>query len=159
MTQTHKTIWAAGIIVVVLTIAFIVFWHQKHESAPSTKPSQTQQTVNHIQPTYTSSGQLVPAFPKELVLGTQPTITQSYDVPYSSQNQSATTYQAQDTPDKVFQAYLTYFQSNNYEIISKQQTTERDTVYASNKDVDISIIITSKQGKSSVTVNYLNKQS
>jgi hypothetical protein len=153
MTRTTKIVWIAAIVVVILIVIASFLNLRRHRAV--TPPAATPLT--DIQPTYAPNGQLAPTFPKDILLGARPEITQSYSVPYGTQNQSTTSFQVQDNPDALFQAYITYFQSNSYGIISKQQTKTLDSIYASNKGADISVTITQVTGGSRADVSYLKK--
>jgi len=144
------------VVVVAIIIAAAIILRHRKAVAPKNSAAITRSPI-HIQPTYATGGDLANGFPSDLVLGTKPDITQSYSVPYGNQSQSTTSFQVQDSSDALFQSYLTYFQTNSYGIISKQQTKTLDSIYASNKDADISVTITQATGGSRADVSYLKK--
>jgi flagellar basal body-associated protein FliL len=159
MTSKHKTIWVTVVILVVIIIAaFIVLLLRKHGSQLSTKSNQSQQSQKIVQPTYAPSGQLVSSFPKDLLIGIKPTITQSYSLPYKNQSQATTTYLVQETPAEIFQASLAYLNSHSYDVLSKQQAVQSDTIYATGNGADISVVILPDASQSMVVVSYLTKQ-
>lgn len=155
MTRTAKLIWIVAVALVVIIVLVILVKLRKHE----TKTPIASSPLVHVQPSYAPSGQPVATFPKYLLPGANPDITQSYSVPYNSQSQSTVEYTVQGSLNVIFQDYLTYFQADEYGVISKQQTATRDNIYASSKDADVSVMIVPAHsaGQSLVTVSYLKK--
>ena len=153
MTRITKLIWM-GSCVLVIIIALVILLRLRKQEA-TTSPSVTP--LVQVEPTYAPSGQLASTFPTDLLLGAMPDITQSYSLPYNSQNQSTVEYTAQGSPDALFQDYLTYFQANHYGVITKQQTSSLDSLYASSMAADISVIIVPGRGQCSINTSFLKK--
>ena len=149
---TLASIVAAVVVVAMITTVFLLN-ARKHEHPAATPVTQSR----YIHPTYAAVGQVVTGFPRALLLGEKPQISQSYGLANSSKNEYTTSYTSADIADSVLQGYVLYFQANHYGILSKEQTSALDLVYAANKDADVSVRIAFTQGHSSVTVSYLPK--
>jgi hypothetical protein len=156
MTQTQKAICAAGLLVGILAVTFVIIRYQKPKP-PSPAALSRQVKPKLLEPTYAPTGQAVPSFPSTLLLDANSQIAQSYSVPYGNNTQSTVIYDTPDSPDKAYEEYLSVLQSEKYSILTKKQTSTLDTVYATTNEADISVMISPKSSGSSINISYLHK--
>ncbi len=148
-----------SIVIIVLVIgaagAIAYYHHAKKVTAPSQEAASDQP-----QPQFAAAGQLTAGLPKDLVLGQNVVPNSSYVIPYTQSNQSTAVYDTTDTVNGIYNQYLTYLQKNGYEVLSKSESTNVNTIYAiisGNNANDVNISIKPDGPKTEVVLSYLKK--
>lgn len=155
--MTKRTLYIVlGVIILlaVAVVAVIVLVRARNHRVPQTA---TTQAPLHIHPTYAPTGQLAAGFPKDLLVGAAPAISESYITAFGQQTQATATYTDREPVNALLQAFLAYFRANGFGVISTTHAGNTESLYAVKKDADISVIITPGQGQCSVVVSYLKK--
>lgn len=143
-----KRTWAwVGVVVVVVIVIVWAVW----ASMPKT-PSGPQ-------PVFAPQGQLVPQFPKSLILDNSAAVNGSYSINYStSTDQYTAEFNSSSSMASLYSEYTQYLSANGWMITnsSTMYSTSRG-LYASNASSDVAVGIVSQTGGSQVTITYLVK--
>jgi len=143
--QNSKNVWVwVGVVVVVLIIIAWI-WAAMMQKKPA---------VSGPTPTVAPQGQLVPQFPKELILDANASVNTSYALNYaSSTNQYTATYTSSSTVASLFKSYQSYFTKNGWTIAG---TLNSDPAYnalsATSTGNQVEVVISKQQGGTQVTV-------
>ena len=144
-----KCIWVwVGVAVVVVAVALI--W----------KPTVEKPLVASVPtPVYASQGQLVPQFPKGLIIDSKAAMSGSYSINYSSStNQYAAEYYSSSTVTSLYNQYQTYLPRNSWTVIGSITTRPSyDVIWASQGNDQLQVIIGTQKKGSQVTVTYTEK--
>jgi hypothetical protein len=145
-----KQIWAwVGVVVVVAIVAAWIVWRPGSSAPQPTAPV----------PVYAPQGQLVPDFPKGLILDSSAAISGSYSINYSSStNQYTAEYNSSSTMASLYAKYKAYLPANGWAItndISAYPGSEG--LYASNASSDVAVAVVSQKTGSQVTITYVVK--
>jgi hypothetical protein len=152
--QDTKRIWVwVGVAVVVIAVAVAFIW-KPNFSKPATSTNTTPPPV-----TYAAQGQIVPQFPKQLILDGLASVGSSYSIGYSSStNQYTAVFNASTSMAILYYSYKQYFLANRYGIvndITKYPTSRGlDAVNASS---EVAVAIVQKGTGSQTTITYVTK--
>jgi hypothetical protein len=146
-----KRVWAwVGVIIVVIVVIAWVLWMPKFGShqAATTSPM----------PVYAPQGQLVPQFPKALILDSNAAISGSYSIGYSSStNQYTAEYDSSSTVTSLYKMYQTYLAQNNWTVTGSLTTHPTfDVIAATQGNDQLQVVIsTVVGGGSQATITYV----
>lgn len=105
-------------------------------------------------------GKVIEGFPKELILNSSGTVTESYSIPYGeSTEQFTVNFETSRTVAAQYEAYLLYLEKNGYQIVNKNLEANIGNIYATKTSADVNFVV-SRMGDakaSSVVVTYLKK--
>jgi hypothetical protein len=143
-----RRIWVwVGVVIVVVVVVLIFVWK------PSRKPA-----FSPI-PVYAPQGQLVPQFPKGLILDSNAAISGSYSINYSSStNQYTAEYDSSSSLATLYGKYKTYFENNGWVIknISKVNAASKiGVVYAATSSVNVNVTLIAHGDGSAATISYV----
>ena len=132
--QDTKRIWAwVGGVVVVIAIVTIIFWPSHKSSGPVSS--------NGPAPVYAPQGQLIPQFPKSLILDSSAQVSNSYSIGYSSTtNQYTAQFNSSSSMTMLYNNYKKYLTANGWAITN--DITSNDStrgIYASNASSDVEV--------------------
>lgn len=145
-----KRVWAwVGVVIVVVIVVVWVVWRAKPAGHVSSNPA----------PVYAAQGQLVPQFPKNLILDTSAAITGSYSIGYaSSTNQYTAEYNSSSTVTSLYNQYQSFLPQNGWTVNGVLTTSPSyDLISASQANSQLQVLISSQSGGSQVTITYLVK--
>lgn len=148
--EGRKHIWVwVGVAVVVIALFAVVFW-RPHASQPST---------NTPTPVFAPQGQLVPQFPKSLILDSAAAVSGSYSVNYSSStNQYTAEYNSSSSMATLYASYKQYLPANGWTITNDSAQYARSRgLYATNASSDVTLTIIPQGSGSQVTISYVTK--
>ncbi len=149
--KDSKRVWVwVGVVVVVLAVVLAFVWRpSSKQPASSGGPA----------PVFAPQGQLVPQFPKSLILDSNAAISGSYSINYSSStNQYTAEYDSSSTMASLYAQYKQYLPANGWAItnnITKYSSSRG--LYASNASSDVSVAIVSQVNGSRAIITYLIK--
>ena len=143
-----KRIWAwVGVAILVIVVIAWVIWRpqEKVASGPS--------------PVFAPQGQLVPQFPKDLILDTNAAISGSYAINYSSStNQYTAEYDSSSTVTSLYKDYQSYLSTNNWVVIGSLTTHPTfDAIAATQGNNQLQVVISAENKGSQVTITYMVK--
>lgn len=145
-----KHVWAwVGVVVVVALVAAWIVWRPASKQAGPSAPV----------PIYAPQGQLVPQFPKALILDSTAAISGSYSIGYSSStNQYTAEYDSSSTVTSLFAQYKTYLPANGWTITGTLTSHPTFDVIAASQGNDQLQVVISTAGKGSqATITYVAK--
>jgi len=149
--RDSKRIWVwVGVAVVVVAVAAWLIW----------KPTTTKAPVASVPtPVYASQGQLVPQFPKDLIIDSAAAISGSYSIGYSTTtNQYTAEYNSSSTVTALYNQYKTYLPANGWTVTGSLATRPTfDAISASQNNAQLSVVISKEAEGSQVTITYLVK--
>jgi hypothetical protein len=140
---------AAGIL---LFIAFLFWWPKYAAQTPASQPRGPM-------PVHAPAGQLVPGFPKELILDESAKLSDSYSVNYNpSLNQYTAVFNSNEAMLDLFAAYKNWLTRNGWTITNEiaYYPTSRG-LYAKKGTADASIAIIDQKTQRQVVVSYVGK--
>ncbi len=150
--KDSKRIWVwVGVAVVVVAVAAAFIWR------PTTQKPPVGETGP--KPVYAPQGQLVPEFPKDLILDNNVVIGGSYSIGYSTTtNQYTAQFNSSSTVTALFNQYKTYLAANNWTIAGSLTTRPTfDAISASQGDNQLQVMIVKQTKGSQVTITYVVK--
>lgn len=106
-------------------------------------------------------GKVIEGFPKELVLNSNGTVTESYSIPYGeSTEQFTVNFETSKSIAAEYEAYMTFLEKNGYQIINKNLEANIGNIYATNTKADVNFVASrmAEAKSTSVVVTYLKKQ-
>jgi hypothetical protein len=142
-----KRVWVwVGVVVVAAAIAVVFVWN------PGSKPAAPSAPA----PVYAPQGQLVPQFPKDLILDSNAAISGSYSIDYaSSSNQYTAEYNSSSSMKSLFGDYQTYLPQNGWTVIGSDATHPMFSEISANQGTNQLQVVISQVGKGSqVTISY-----
>ena len=133
-----------GIVVVLVIVLVVVYFFVGRKPAPGT-------------PVFVPTGQVVPEFPKELLLNHDADFSQSYSINYSSStNQYTAIWNASSSVADVYNEYLSYFQTNGWDITNRiTRYTDSRGLYATNGTSTVNVAIVAQGAGAQVIISYL----
>lgn len=140
---------AAAIVVVAVIVAAVMAWH----AAPGQSIPKTPT------PVYAPQDELVPQFPKNLILDPAAAVSQSYSMSYSTAtNQYTAEYDSSSSMAALYAAYVAYLPAHGW-TITNQLTSFANSrgVSATNASSSVQASIVAQNGGSQVTVGYVTK--
>lgn len=144
--ENKKIIWVwVGVAVVVIGVVAAFVWPRHNQGNPAA--------------VYAPKGQLVPQFPKSLVLHALGGVTNSYSIGYNaSTSQYTGEFDSSNTVDFIYNQYLNYFLSNHWTVenIINNNSSSRG-LYVTTSTADASVAISAEPKGSHVTIGYLTK--
>lgn len=147
--KDSKRIWVwVGVAVVVVAAVIVVVWRPS-QKPPAVAPGPV--------PVFAPKGQLVPQFPKELILDSSASVAGSYSIAYSSStNQYTAQYDSSSTVTALFNQYKTYFAGNGWTVTGTLTTHPTFDVIAATKDSGHLQVVINKNGTGSqTTITYV----
>ncbi len=147
-----KTLWVwVGIVVVV---GVVVAWFVWGPTATKPAPVATGPV-----PVYAPQGQLVPQFPKDLILDSAAAISGSYSIAYStSTNQYTAEYDSSSTVGALYKQYMAYLPGDGWTVTGSLTTRPTfDAISASQSNSQLSVVISTASKGSHVGITYLVK--
>lgn len=155
MESIKKNAWVwVGVVAVVLGGVFLA-WRWMTGSMPSSGESSP------VTPAFAPKGQLVPQFPKELVLDDHAVLLGSYSMNYNpNANQYTAGWSSSSSIDEVLKKYDAYFNANNqWTILGETKNIPGiRSVYAKNAaGAAVNVTIVKDGTGSKITVSYLGK--
>lgn len=138
-------VWVGVGVVVVIVIVWIVW-------AMTAKP-----VVSVPPPVYAPQGQLVPQFPKSLILDSNAAISGSYSISYStSTNQYTAEYDSTSSMAALYGEYQSYLPQNNWTVTGSLTTHPTFRVITASQGSDQLQVVISAIGKGSqATITYV----
>ena len=146
--QDSKKIWIwVGVAVVVIAVIVLVMWKLKQPASSGPVP------------VFAPQGQLVPQFPKDLILDSSAAISGSYSVNYSSStNQYTATYDSSSTVATIYSDYQSYLPKNNWTVTGSLTTHPTfNAIAAAQGNNRLQIVISTQTKGSEVTITYVVK--
>jgi len=148
--SNSKRIWVwVGVAIVVVAVVVWVARMFMPKKPVALNPS----------PVFAPQGQLVPEFPKSLILDSNAAVSDSYSINYSSStNQYTAVYDSSSTVTALYNQYKEYLPANGWTItndITKYSTSRG--LYASNASSDVAVGIVTQGIGSQTTITYLLK--
>ena len=141
-----KRIWAwVGVAILVIVVIAWVIWRPQEKGASG--PS----------PVFAPQGQLVPQFPKDLILDTNAAISGSYAINYSSStNQYTAEYDSSSTVTSLFGAYQSYLPANGWTLTGSLTTHPTfDVLSATQDNNQLQVVISTEAKGSQATITYV----
>ncbi len=148
--KDSKRIWVwVGVVVVVLAVVFAFAW----------RPSSKQPASSGPAPVFAPQGQLVPQFPKSLILDSNAAISGSYSINYSSStNQYTAEYDSSSTVVSLYTQYKQYLPANGWTITNDMNSLSGFRgIAGGNASSSVQVAINAHGGGSQVTITYLVK--
>jgi hypothetical protein len=148
-----KKTWAwVGVIIVVIVVVVWIVW-------AAWKPTVPQQTNSGPTPVFAPQGQLVPQFPKDLILDSNAAISGSYSIDYSSStNQYTAEYDSSSTVTSLYNQYQTYLPQNGWTMAGTLTTHPTFDVLAATQGNDqLQVVISTLSKGSQVIITYVVK--
>ena len=147
-----KRIWVwVGVVVVVLAIVLAFVW----------KPGSTPPVASGPTPVFAPQGQLVPQFPKSLIVDTAAGIDQSYSIGYSSStNQYTAQYSSSSSIATLYNQYKTYFGQGGWTITNNSGATAASkiaVIYAATSTANVNVTIVTQGKGANVTISYVGQ--
>lgn len=152
--NNSRQIWVwVGVAVVVVAVAAAFIW----KPAPTTQPPTA--TSTSPAPVYAPQGQLVPEFPKDLIIDDTAAISGSYSIGYSSTtNQYTAQFNSSSTVTALYNQYKTYLAAHNWTITGSLTTRPTfDAISASQGSSTLQVVISKMSKGSQVTITYVVK--
>ena len=148
--QNAKNVWVwVGVVVVVI---ILIAW----ASAVLTPRKAVPAGPTAV---FAPKGQLVPQFPKELIVDSKAAVAGSYSISYAtSTNQYSASYLSSSTVLSLYGKYKTYFSGNGWTMGQWPAPSSAFAALGAVQDgnkVQVSIVAEGKQTQ--VTVNYVGK--
>ena len=145
---TRVWVWV-GVVVLVAIVAAWIVW----------RPGLQQPAQSGPVPVYAPQGQLVPQFPKGLILDSNAAISGSYSINYSSStNQYTAEYNSSNTMASLYTKYKAYLPANGWVITNDiSEYSGSRGLYASNASSDVAVAVVSQKQGSQVTITYVVK--
>jgi ABC-type multidrug transport system permease subunit len=147
--RTWVWVWI-GVAVVLIAFLLAIFL-SLHANNPASSIPPT--------PVIAPQGQLVPQFPKSLILDSAAAISGSYSIGYSSSiNQYTAEYDSSSTVTSLYNQYKTYLLQNGWTITGTLTSHPTFDVIGASQGANQLQVVISTQGKGSeVTVTYVVK--
>lgn len=155
-TKTKTVILVVAAVAVILGIIWYVSL-LKWPSAPAAPPSTSPFALGS--PAFAPKGELIPGFPKSLILDNGAAINGSYSINYSSStNQYTAEWNSSSSMGSLYEAYKTYLPAHGWDILNDitKYPTSRG-LYARNASSDVSVAIIGQGNGSQVVLTYLAK--
>jgi hypothetical protein len=151
--NTRVIVWAVVVIVVVVGLVWYALSMQG-PVGPGTPPPGSG-----ITPVYAPQGQVVPGFPKQLILDNAAAVSNSYSVNYSaSANQYTVQWNSSSSMTTLYTAYKAYLPANGWTITNNIITPANFRgLYATNASSVISIAMNTQGKGSQVIITYVVK--
>ena len=146
--ENSKRIWVwVGIAVVVIAVILVFVWK------PSTKPASGPV------PVFAPQGQLIPQFPKELILDPRAQVNSSYSIGYSSStNQYTAEWVSSSSLATLDAGYKKYFVASGWTITNSNTVTAASklgVVYAATSTANVNVTMVAQGKGSEVTISYV----
>ncbi len=156
--QNQKKIISVLIVCVVIIVGLVfVFSNINYKKQI---PQQATVKVNTLfsKPEYAEPGKLVQSFPASLVLDKTSVPDESFNYSYKNNEQSTATFQSQVSPKSEFSQYKEYLAGNGWKVVNEVSSDKTGTysLYATNANAEISLILQPQSGNTKITVNYLS---
>jgi hypothetical protein len=145
--QDTKRIWVwVGVVVVVIGVVIFVVW----------KPSGTPATSANPAPVYATQGQLVPQFPKALIIDSNAVVTNSYSIAYtSSTNEYSAEFNSSSSMPTLYNNYLAYLPQNGWTVISATASHPQFRIISAKQGATSAQVIINASGTgSNVSMSY-----
>jgi hypothetical protein len=154
MNDPKKTWVWVGVAVVIIAAGVWVFSLVN----PGTQSSAPQGTSNPV-PVYAPQGQLIPEFPKNLILDNNAVISGSYSIGYASTtNQYTAQYDSSSTVSALFKEYQSFLPQNGWTINGTLTSSPYyDLIAASQSNSQLQVLINTQTAGSQVVITYLVK--
>jgi len=149
--EDSKRVWVwVGVAVVVVAIVAWAVWQFT--------PKKQQQPASPVV-TFAPQGQLIPQFPKELILDGAAAVSGSYSINYStSTNQYTAEYDSSSSLVTLYNDYQEYFGDNGWTITNSsgvESTSEIGAIFAATSSATVNTTIITKGNGSDVTISYV----
>jgi hypothetical protein len=145
--KDSQKIWVwVGVVVVVIILVVWGIWKL-----------QPKPQVTGPVPAFAPQGQLVPNFPKGLILDNGAIINGSYSINYSSStNQYTAEYDSSSTVTALYNNYQSYLPQNGWTITGSLATHPTfDAIAATQNNNQLQVVISTKNKGSQVTITYV----
>ena len=145
-----KRVWVwVGVVVVAVAVAWWIVWKLN-----STQPAPLQSAPA---PVFAQQGQLVPNFPKNLILDNAAVISGSYSINYSSStNQYTAEYNSSSSMASLYAQYKQYLPANGWTITNDiTKFSSSRGLDATNASSSVAVAVVSEKTGSQVTITYL----
>lgn len=108
---------------------------------------------------FAPSGQLIAGFPKDLILDSDPAVSGSYSINYSSStNQYTAEWNSSSSMESLYEAYKAYLPSHGWTLFNNvTKYAASRGLYARNAASDVSVAIVAQGSGSQVVLTYLEK--
>jgi len=144
--------------VVVLALIIISYGYYTSLPGPVTTGGQTAgQNPPGPAPTYAPQGQVVAGFPQKLILDPGATVSNSYSLSYSANNNQYTAvWNSSSSMASLYSTYKNYFQNNGWTITNDFVSIPTVRGIAGKSGTNVaSVVITAQNKGSQVTISYL----
>lgn len=144
----HVWVWVGVVVVVGAVAAWIALKGKPNQSVTSAPV-----------PVYAAQGQIVPQFPKGLILDSSAAVSGSYSIAYaSSTNQYTAEYDSSSTVTSLFKQYNTYLPANGWTITGTLTSHPTFDVIAAEQGNDqLQVVLSTNTGGSQATITYVVK--
>jgi hypothetical protein len=141
-------VWVGVAVVVIILVVWGVWKLQPH-----------QQAMTNPVPVYAPQGQLVPNFPKNLILDSNAAISGSYSINYSSStNQYTAEYDSSSTVTSLYNKYQSYLPQNGWTITGSLTTHPTfDVIAATQGNAQLQVVIDTENKGSQATITYVEE--
>ncbi len=141
--------WGVAAVILIIAVAGIVWWLLGAGKGVIASPA----------PIFAPQGQLVPQFPKGLILDNNTVINGSYAVNYSSSTDQYTAiYDSSSTMATLYGDYQSYLPLNNWTVTGSLTTHPTFNAIAASQGSDqLQIVISTQSNGSQVTITYVTK--
>lgn len=149
-----------AVLVVAFLAAYAVLRSQPPQGGGQNQAARPAPVPSGPPPSYAPKGQLVPGFPKELILDAAAQVSNSYSINYSaSLNQYTAQWNSSSSMAALYAGYKAYLPKNGWQIVNQNTgNVSWRGIYATNGTHDVNVAIV-QQGKGSrATVSYVQKQ-
>lgn len=154
MNPSRKSwVWIGSIVATILVVAVVVIAVMVRHSSP------TQPVSKAPTPVYAPQGELIPQFPKDLILGPAAVVSQSYSLSYSSAtNQYTAEFNSSSSMTSLYASYVAYLPAHGW-TVTNQLTSFANSrgVSATNASSSVQVSIVAHNGGSQVIVGYVTK--
>lgn len=147
--KDSKRIWVwIGVAIVVIAVIVLVVWKLTAKPKPAGPV-----------PVFAPQGQLVPNFPKELILDPQAQVASSYSINYdSSTNQYTAEWASSSSLATLYGEYQKYFGTNGWAITNQsgvKGASKLAVLYAATTTANVNVTLVSQGKGSEATISYV----
>ena len=145
-----KRVWVwVGVVVVAAAVAGWAVW--------ASSPKQPVASQSGPAPVFAPQGQLVPEFPKGLILDSTAAISGSYSINYaSSTNQYTAEYNSSSSMASLYAQYKQYLPANGWTITGTLTTHPTfNVIAASQGNNQLQVVVNTQSKGSQVTITYV----
>jgi hypothetical protein len=147
--KDQKKVWVwVGIVIVVIIVVALVVWKL------TAKPKPTGPV-----PVFAPQGQLVPNFPKQLILDPKAQVSTSYSINYDpTTNQYTAEWTSSSSLASLYGDYQTYFGNNGWTITNQsgaKSGSRLAVLYAATTTANVNVTLVTQASGADATISYV----